>query len=336
VFLLFDFGSRVVSVLSGQERRQVISLAESRQLVFEEGADLTALVEDSEGSLAATASLFGNAIRMVAVSGERGLEGQAAVAVSSLMETSRASGAQQFFLYAKPQMALHFASLGFRSIAETDGDALLEIGEPGIGAYRDYLRENRLDAADGEKIGAVTAKCDPFTLGHGYLIERALERCGRLYVIVEEAAAARFPAADRLAMAEEWAAGLKAGTVKVIAGGRYVLPAELPGSPQKAKLGIDLFVRLFVPVLGIGVRFFGECPSSRKAEAYKYNGMMRDALRLAGVETAGIQMKRTPGGEALLASSVREMLSSGKIGEISLYLPDSTISYLKRVFPHEP
>jgi [citrate (pro-3S)-lyase] ligase len=318
----------------------VISLIESQSLIFEEGADFTALVEDADGRLAATASLFGNVVRMVAVSPEHRESGLSAVAISSLIEASRAAGISHLFLYAKPDAAFHFASLGFRNIAETDAVSLLEIGEPGIGAYRRYLAENRVNTSDGEKIGAIVANCNPFTLGHRYLIERALDRCDVLYVIVVEANLSCFSFADRFAMVKDGIADLGAsGALKVIGSGEYAVSAatfptyflkdraESQISRQQAKLDINLFIRLFVPALGLDARFFGNEPSSPVTAIY--NGVMLGALPEAGIEAIEIERKRTPDGGVISASKARDMLTAGDTAELGLYLPESTISYLR-------
>lgn len=338
---MFDFSSRAASSLSQLEKREVISLIESQSLFFEEGADFTALVKDADGGLAATASLFGNVIRMVAVSGEHRESGLSAVAISSLIEASRAAGISRLFLYTKPEAAVHFASLGFRNIAETDAVSLLEIGEPGIGAYREYLAENRVSQRDGEKAGAIVVNCNPFTLGHRYLIERALERCALLYVIVVEADLSCFSFADRFAMVKDGVSDLEAaGVVKVIRSGEYAISsatfstyflkdrAELPAARQQSKLDINLFIRLFVPALGIEARFFGREPSSSVTAVY--NEEMLAALPQAGVEAVEIERETAPGRGFISASRVREMLSSKDTAELGLYLPESTISYLRR------
>jgi [citrate (pro-3S)-lyase] ligase len=340
VLRLFDFGSRTVTSLTASEKREVVSLIEAQDLAFEDGADHTAIVEDSDGGLAATASLFGNVVRMVAVAREHREAGLSAIAISCLIEAARVAGISHLFLYTKPDMAVHFASLGFRDIAETDAVSLLEIGEPGISAYRKYLASNRRDPGDDKKYGAIVVNCNPFTRGHRYLIDCALEKCSFLYVIVVEADLSTFPFSDRLAMVRAGTEDLEASKrVKVLGSGEYAVSAAtfptyflkerapLLVAEQQARLDIDLFVRLYVSSLGVNMRFVGSEPFSPVTAVY--NSTMCEVLPLCGVEVVEIERLKTRSGDAITASAVRSMLESGELSGIGDYLPDSTFNYLR-------
>jgi [citrate (pro-3S)-lyase] ligase len=315
-----------------------MSLIESQDLVFDEGAVCTAIVEDSEGKLAATASLFGNVIRMVAVAPEYQDKGLSAVAISGLMEISRVAGKSHLFVYTKREIAGHFASLGFRNIAETDRVSLLEMGAPGISQYRKYLAANRFSQAG--RLGAVVMNCNPFTLGHRYLVDHALERCDLLYVIVLETELSDFSFDDRFAMVRAGTADLEArGLVKTLGSGEYaVSPVTFPTyflkeraplsiALQQTKLDIDLFCRLFAPSLGINARFIGAEPCSPVTAVY--NETMLRELPPMGIDVIELERKRTPMGDPISASTARKMLSSGDVKDIGLYLPGSTIKYLR-------
>jgi [citrate (pro-3S)-lyase] ligase len=336
---LFDFGSRVVQALTKSERRGVASLIASQGLVFEDGADHTVLVEDSEGNLAATASLFGNVIRMVAVSPDNQDAGLSAVAISGLIEAARVEGTSHIFVYTKPDMAGRFASLGFRNIAETQSVSLLEIGEPGVSAYREYLTENRADLGDGKKYGSIVINCNPFTIGHRYLIERSLERCDMLYVIAVEANLSAFAFHDRLAMLTAGIADIDEKRIRILGSGEYAVSAisfptyflkdraVLSVAEEQARVDLELFLRVFVPALGLSARFVGSEPLSGVTSVY--NNTMFEVLPPAGVEVAEIERAKTPSGEVISATTVREMLASGKADDIHDYLPHSSIKYLR-------
>ncbi|MDR3253948.1 MAG: adenylyltransferase/cytidyltransferase family protein [Synergistaceae bacterium] len=341
---MFDFGSRVVKDLSESEKRDVASLIDSCGLSFEEGAERTVLVEDSDGGLAATASLFGNVIRMVAVSSDHQEAGLSAVAISCLLTVARAGGQSHLFVFTKPEMAGRFASLGFRNIAETPGVSLLEIGEPGAAAYRKYLAGFRAALGnDASRRGAVVVNCNPFTLGHRFLIERALERCDVLYVIVVEADMSIFSFEDRFAMVKSGTANLNvagaADRLAVIGSGEYAVSsatfptyflkerAPLLVAEQQARLDVNLFLRLFVPSLGVKARFVGTEPLSELTAVY--NRTMREALPPGGVEVVEVERAVTPKGDVISASEARAKLSSGEVNDIGDYLPDSTIKYLR-------
>jgi [citrate (pro-3S)-lyase] ligase len=327
----------VVSKLTPGEYEEVSSLLSQSGLTFEEGADATVIVEDTDGRITATASLFGEVIRMVAADQGYRESGLSSAAISALMETARARGVSRLFVYTKPDMAGRFESMGFRNIAGTDAVVLLEAGEPGISAYGNYLLENRSGGAERKGVtGAIVANCNPFTLGHRYLIERASSVCRRLYVVVVEEEKSRFSFADRFEMARAGIRGIE--NVTLLRSGPYAVSAatfpsyflksraEAYLALEQAKLDLNLFLRLYVPALGINARFAGTEPHSRVTEIY--NEAMREMLPPSGVEYVEIERLKAPDGRPVSASAVREMLDSEDVSGTEAYLPRSTISYL--------
>lgn len=334
---MFDYNSRVVSSLTKSERDAVVALITNEGLMFEEGADKTAILENLEGEAVATASLFGNVIRMIAVSQECREAGLSAVVISKLMEAARVSGVSHLFVYTKPETALRFSALGFRHIAETSVVALLEIGEPGLGAYKRYLSETKARGDGGNINGAIVMNCNPFTRGHRYLIEQAAEYCDRLYIIVVEANLSHFTFGDRLAMIESGVSDLQ--NVTLLRSGQYAVSAatfptyflkdkeKLDVASIQAQLDVDLFLRLFVPSLELGVRFVGSESDCGVTNAY--NEAMLARLPGEGVEVRVLERLTAPSGGVVSASIVREKLRGGDTSDIADYLPQTTIDYLR-------
>ncbi|GHV51124.1 citrate (pro-3S)-lyase] ligase [Synergistales bacterium] len=335
----FGFDLLVSRKISPPEREEVISLLARSSLAFDEGAELIALIRSKERDgerLAATASLFGNVIRMVAVDRDFQEEGLSASAVSALLEASRAGGRHHVFIYTKQDAAARFAMIGFKRVAETDTAALLEIGAPGAEDYREYLANSRIDAGAG-KIGAIVLNGNPFTLGHRYLIERASELCGALYVIVVEEERSLFSFKDRFAMAELGVKDIGAKNTAVLRSGEYAVSAAtfpsyflkdravLSVAEQQTRLDIAVFLNVYAPPLGLNARFAGSEPTS--AVTAVYNDTMRRILPQNGIEFFEIE-RAEAAGKAVSASAVRDMLSSGATEHIREYLPESTITYL--------
>ncbi|MDR1137777.1 MAG: [citrate (pro-3S)-lyase] ligase [Synergistaceae bacterium] len=334
---MFGFNPKVVSKLSPGECEKIIRLLSQAGLAFEEGADATALVEDADDRIAATASLFGGVIRMVAASLDYREYGLSSVAISALMEVARARGISRLFIYTKPDMAERFMSMGFRNIASTESVVLMETGEPGISAYGKYLGKMRRDGTGRNGVtGAIVANCNPFTLGHRYLIEKASSVCGHLYVVIVEEDKSRFSFADRFGMASAGTRDIE--NVVLLRSGPYaVSSATFPAyflkglgetnlALEQSRLDLDLFLRLFVPALGINARFAGTDPFCAVTKIY--NGAMKEILPPSGVTYTEIERLKAPDGVAVSASSVRGMLDSGDIAGLEGCLPQSTISYL--------
>lgn len=334
---MFGFNSRVLSTLTKSEKDAVVSLIAEEGLRFDEGADRTAIAEDPDGNIVATASLFGNVIRMAAVSPECREAGLSAVVISDLMEAARASGMYHLFVYTKPETAARFASLGFRPVAATPEVALLETGEPNLGAYEKYLAGAKFRGSEGKSNGAVVMNCNPFTRGHRHLIERAAKLCDYLYVILVEAELSAFPFKDRLAMTERGTADLL--NVKRLRSGQYAVSAAtfpsyflkdrgtLAVASVQAHLDVDLFLRLFVPALDLSVRFVGTEPKDAVTSAY--NDAMLARLPEAGVEVRVMERLRTSSGDVVSASTVRKKLDARDTADIADYLPRTTVDYLR-------
>lgn len=52
--------------------------------------------------------------------------------------------------------------------------------------YLDSLKKYRVQGYEDKKIGAIVMNCNPFTLGHRYLIETASKQVDTLYIFVVE------------------------------------------------------------------------------------------------------------------------------------------------------
>ena len=167
----------------------------------------------------ATASLSGSVIKMVAASSEwrdAGLSGQV---ISALMNTARADGRHKFFIYTKPEAAPKFSALGFRELATSKNSVLMECGAHGMNEFRAALEAER--AKNGPQAGAAVMNCNPFTLGHQFLIEEGAKQCPLFYVIVVEEDASAFPFEDRLALVREGTAHIP--NVRVLTSGSYAV-----------------------------------------------------------------------------------------------------------------
>jgi [citrate (pro-3S)-lyase] ligase len=174
-------------------------------------------------------------------------------------------------------------------------------------------------------------------------MERALARCDTLYVILVEEELSAFSFEDRLAMllagTEDLRESASPKRVIVLGSGDYAVSAAtfptyflkerapLAVAERQARLDIELFLRLFVPALGVSVRFVGSEPLSPLTEVY--NSVMREVLPPGGVEVVEFERAATDRGNVISASAVRAKLSSGDLDDIHDYLPDSTIKYLR-------
>ena len=177
--------------------------------------------------------------------------------------------------------------------------------------------------------GVVVMNCNPFTLGHRYLIEQAAKQVERLFVMVVREDCSLFAYAERKAMVEQGVAHLE--NVTVIDGSEYAISqATFPkyflkrlddAADTQMLLDLDLFRRHIAPALGTTVRFVGTEPTDQLTR--RYNQLMHEVL--ADVrETARLEKE----GNAVSASRVRKAMEQGDMSTIRQLVPPTTLPYI--------
>ena len=177
--------------------------------------------------------------------------------------------------------------------------------------------------------GVVVMNCNPFTLGHRYLIEQAAKQVERLFVMVVREDCSLFAYAERKAMVEQGVAHLK--NVTVIDGSEYTISqATFPtyflkrlddAADTQILLDLDLFRRHIAPALGATVRFVGTEPTDRLTR--RYNQLMHEVL------TDVREISRLEkDGNAVSASRVRKAMEQGDMSTIRQLVPPTTLPYI--------
>lgn len=177
--------------------------------------------------------------------------------------------------------------------------------------------------------GVVVMNCNPFTLGHRYLIEQAAKQVERLYVMVVREDCSLFAYTERKAMVEQGVADIE--NVNVIDGSDYAISrATFPtyflkrlddATDTQILLDLDLFLRHIAPALGATVRFVGTEPTDQLTR--RYNQLMHDALKDVR-ETDRLEKD----GYAVSASRVRKAMEEGDMNTIRQLVPPTTLPYI--------
>lgn len=323
-----------------------------------------AAITDDDGEMIAGGGLKGNVIKCVAVDDAHKGEAIANTLISHLIAHANEEGHSNVMLFTKPKNRQLFESLSFRLLAEAPEAVLMETGIGGINNTVEQLKkikeegevckENNQECKKEEKTnlnittpqhlnpstpqplttttplrGVVVMNCNPFTLGHRYLIEQAAKQVERLFVMVVREDCSLFAYAERKAMVEQGVAHLK--NVTVIDGSEYAISqATFPtyflkrlddAADTQMLLDLDLFRRHIAPALGATVRFVGTEPTDRLTR--RYNQLMHDVL--ADVrETARLEKE----GNAVSASRVRKAMEQGDMSTIRQLVPPTTLPYI--------
>ena len=289
----------------------------------------TVLVWDGE-MLIATGSRTGNLLKYIAVDPARQGEGLLAKVLTALRQEAFREGHSQLFLYTKPRNEPLFADLMFYPVAQTGDVLLMEDRRDGIGQF---IRQLPAGEHTG-KVGAAVMNCDPFTLGHQYLVETAAKACDHLYIFVLSEDRGHFSASDRLEMVRRGTAHLN--NVTVLPTGPYLISsATFPTYFLKdrdqadrihCQLDVEIFARHFAPAFSIKTRFVGTEPLSPLTQ--QYNVILKSQLPSRGIRVEEIP-RLTQGNVPVSASAVRAALAAGDLLAVKNLVPQTTFAYLE-------
>lgn len=288
------------------------------------------LAARENGVIVGTGALSGQIIKMLAVDDRFRGTNLIGRIVSELMGQAYQTGQDHLFIYTKPGNEKTFENLGFYQICRTEQVVLLENRRAGFEKYF----ESATKAADlSGLVGAVVMNCNPFTLGHQYLIETAASEVNHLLVFVLSEDLSAFPASARLQLVKDGVGHL--GNVTVLDSGPYMVSsATFPsyfleeGHDRVAvqtEVDAVLFASKIAPQFGIQKRFLGEEPYSRTTAAY--NSTLERILTDYGICVRVIARKSIDG-EIISASKVRAFIGSGKIERALEMVPETTGRYL--------
>lgn len=318
----------ILPSLSEKKICQRSLLLRASGLEADNDADCYILIYEN-GRLLATGARKENILKCIAVDEERKGEGLTATLLTELRKNAFENGYSHLFLYTNPKNRIMFESLFFYPVAETENVLLMENKKDGINSFLTSLKK-----ADGNgNIGAVVMNCNPFTLGHRYLIEKASNECDALYVFVLSEDKSKFAAKDRLEMVKRGTADIR--NVCVLPTGPYLISSvtfptyflkNRDNIPEiHCRLDIEIFAKYFVPRFGITKRFTGTEPLSRATEIY--NRTLSEFLPKSSVEYCELERLEIDGC-TVSASRVRGLLEDGDITEVKKLVPKTTFDFL--------
>lgn len=322
--------------------RPAADLAAVRALLAADGLDLDGDVEvvvtarNAAGALMGCAGIALDVVKCVAIAGEARGEGLALALMTEVVAAAWELGRKDLFLYTRPGNEALFAGCGFFTLAGVPQAVLMENNRRRLAEYQGELRALR---KPGKAVAGLVMNCNPFTLGHRFLVEQAAARCDWAHLFVVREDLSSFPYADRLDLVVKGVAGIP--NVTVHPGSVYILSrATFPqyflkdkAAVDRAYTGIDIqvFRKHIAPCLGITHRFAGTEPHS--AVTRRYNEDMAHWLQTPQAAAPPIRFTEIPrmtiDGEAVSASRVRALLEEGSHDAVRRLVPESTYVYLQ-------
>ncbi|MBC2726309.1 [citrate (pro-3S)-lyase] ligase [Desulfosporosinus sp.] len=327
-----------VNLKNKVERDEVETFLKGFDLVLDQDVDFTFIIRDGVwnpackgNSLVATCSKAKNVLKCFAVQDELQGEGIASALISALIDKLFSQGVYHYFVFTKPCQAPVFSALHFKLIHSNPEVALLENGIYDIHQKLEEMKRN-YQVGDAEKASLVM-NCNPFTLGHQFLIEKASQDNSEVLVFLVEEDRSLFPFETRFDLVSKGVAHLK--NVKVIPSGEYIISsATFPayflreeGVRLKAYADLDssIFGKYFSMHLNIKKRYVGEepyCPVTKT-----YNETLKLVLPNYGVQLHEVRRKAF-GDKAISASMVRSLLKKGDTLNLISLLPEVTLKFL--------
>ncbi len=323
------FEEIIIDTSDKSEIKEVVKFLDSQNLLLDKNVDKTVIFKDGK-NIAATGSICGKSLRSIAVSPFYQGGGVINRLITKLIEIEYQNDNHHIFIFTKPQAKESFSYFGFNEIASSESAVLMEKGLPDISDYQKNLKKSFVD---GKVISSIVMNCNPFTLGHLYLIEKTSKESDIVHIFIVEEDKSTFPSDIRLHLVKEGTKHLK--NVYIHKGGDYIISsATFPSYFIKdadalvashALIDIDLFGKYIAPSLKITKRYAGNEPYCKVTSIY--NDVMERILPEHGIEFIKVDRKEIKG-DIISASKVRALIKEGKINEAEKYLPESTWTFL--------
>ena len=316
-------------------------LSENGYDYLSEDVDLTVILYNLNDDIIGTGSSKNQTLKYVVVA-DKFRESTAFPLIVSYLSDKILKDNTRCFVFTKPETSPMFEGLGFKEIARAEPlFSVLEFGYESIGDYQDELRTYKRETKT-DKVAAIVVNCNPFTLGHQYLIEKAAAENEVLYLFIVEADLSIFPYDVRVKIVKEGIAHLN--NVVLIPTGPYIvsgsifpnyfLKLESPNliSEKQAEVDIRIFADYVVPVLGIRKRYVGTEVYCQTTHAY--NQAMKKILPGVGCQLLEFDRKTicedAEYGEqnCISASKVRKAMKEGRVDDMLAFLPEVTRAFL--------
>ena len=325
----------VGSPLKGKELEHLKTFLKSVDLDYDEGIEHTICMLSDDLEIMGTGSVEQNVLKCIAVNPKYQGQGVAAMIVSQLVQYEFEKGRPHLFLYTKPKNTELFSELSFYEILKTDTVLFMENRKYGM---RDYIEKIRSETpqealARNLKIGSIVVNCNPFTLGHRYLMEQAAAECDYVHVFVLADHRSEIPKEDRYALV---AAGVRDLSniilhstsdylISAATFPTYFIKEKVRAKKANCTLDVKLFCEKIAPELHIGYRYVGTEPMC--AVTGEYNETLCELLPQYGIVLREIERKKQ-GQNAISASRVRSLAREGNLADIEKLVPQTTFAYI--------
>ncbi len=322
----------------GENLRNLKIFLKRMGIIYDDNIEYSICLLDGNCRIVGSGSVETDVIKCVAI--DRGYQGRGlmSVMISELIQYQFEKGRTHIFVYTKPENQPVFADMGFYMVHRTKEVVLLENRRDGFSGFLKKIRnETPPDALRKDrKIGAIVANCNPFTLGHRYLLEESLKQCDYVHLFILSDSRGYFSVKERFEMAQMGTEGLdniilhqtQGYMISAATFPTYFFKNRVQGEQESGRLDIDIFALRIAPQLRITRRFVGTEPYCRVTGAYHEE--MKQLLPAYGISVREIERK-TKDGMPISASKVRQCIADKEGEEIMKIVPEEVYQCLRRI-----
>ena len=319
----------------GKELEHLKQFLKKMDLEYDTKIEYSVCLLNEDYEIIGTGSVDGNVIKCVAIDPAHQGEGLSSQLISQLVQYEFEKARPHIFIYTKPKNIRMFSDMGFYTILQTDQILFMENRKQGFSNFLRQLQKETPEQAQAENTvkAAIVANCNPFTLGHRYLIEEALKQCDYLHLFILSDNRSSFSAEDRYEMVRRGTKDLERVIlhrtsdylISAVTFPTYFFKDQAQGEQANCRLDLELFGEKIAPALGISKRFVGTEPFCTVTASY--NVQMKEILPQYGIEIVEIERKMQDG-TPVSASEVRRLLEVKKESEVRKLVPETVFEYL--------
>lgn len=319
----------------GADLMKLKQFLKKMNLEYDEAIEYSFCILDESYEIIGTGSVDNNVIKCVAIDPKHQGEGLSSIIITNLIQYEFEKNKTHIFIYTKPENLLMFSDMGFYTILQTKEILFMENKLKGFEHFLETLKKETPNAALDRKcvIGSIVANCNPFTLGHRYLIEYASKCCDFLHLFILSDNRNYFSADQRFEMVKLGVEDIdnvilhRTSDYMISAATfpTYFFKDQMQGKVANCELDLEIFGTKIAPILGISKRFVGMEPFCQVTNAY--NGAMKQKLPILGIEIEEIERK-SENEIPISASRVRKYLAGHEYEKVATLVPYFVYEYL--------
>ncbi|MDO4535045.1 MAG: [citrate (pro-3S)-lyase] ligase [Clostridium perfringens] len=328
----YNFEEVIIEDRSDFALKALEKFLKGQDLDLDENLDYTIILYDND-KIIGSGSFKKNILKCIAISDDYKGFGISNKIISGLVNEQYRRGYSHIFIYTKPKNGAIFRDFGFYDI-ESVGDKvlLLENKKNGIEKYCNELIKET-PKYEGDKVAGIVANCNPFTLGHRFLIEKASKENDLVHLFILWEDESKFSNKARYEMVREGITDLH-NVVLHKAKDYIISSATFPSYFIKEKndvlsiqaiLDSKIFAKYIAKPLNITKRYVGTEPFSKSTE--EYNKQMKRVLNENNIKLMEVPRKEFLD-EEISASKVRKLLEEKQFEYVKELVPITTYKYL--------